>query len=69
MNRKDMIEHIRQQDMEIFDLIAKVIEVIKDNNLWVDERYTFNNGEVWTVFDPVGSQAINVHKLEEIDNE
>lgn len=64
-----MIEHIRQQDMEIFDLIAKVIEVIKDNNLWVDEKYTFNSGEEWKVFDPTTTHTKTHTTTKEIDNE
>jgi len=53
MNKKEMIEHIKEQDMEIFDLIAKVIEVITDHSLWDgDDNYTFNDGEKWSRFDP-----------------
>ncbi len=50
---KELLAHIKEQDIERFDLIAKVIEVITDNKLWDEEdKYTFNDGEVWRRFDP-----------------
>ena len=53
MDNKELREHIFDQDKEIYDLIAKVIEVVKNNNLWDDnDSYIFDNGEVWKRFEP-----------------
>ena len=69
MNRKEMMEHIREQDIEIFSLIAKVIEVIKNHHLWGDDdEYIFDDGETWKRFDPdyeLSKKGI----IEESDNE
>lgn len=71
MNKPAMLEHIRQQDMEIFDLISKIIEIINEHTLWgVDEEYTFKDGEVWHRFDPDYEHAKNVKLINEgADNE
>ena len=62
-------QRVREQEMEVFDLIAKVIEVIKDNSLWGEEgEYTFNNGEVWHRFDPEYDMAKSSCKLKEETN-
>ena len=65
----NLIQRIREQEIEVFDLIAKVIEVIKDNSLWGEEdEYTFNNGEVWHRFDPEYDWAKNTSKAKEETN-
>ena len=70
MNRKQMLDHIKAQDMEIFDLIAKVIEVINIHDGWGSEcMYRFKSGEVWSRFDPEHDLAKNTGKLPEEDNE
>ena len=62
--REELEEEIRQQDMERFDLIAKVIEVIQSHSLWgSDDEYTFKDGEVWHRFDP------DYNRQQEIDSE
>jgi len=39
-------------DMENFDLIAKVIELLGEHNLWgPDGTYTFKDGERWARVD------------------
>jgi len=51
--RKELLDHIKEQDIEVFALIAKVIEVIKSHSLWgSDDEYTFKDGEIWYRFDP-----------------
>lgn len=51
--RSELLKHIKDQDIEVFSLIAKVIEVIKTHHLWGDEdEYEFKDGEVWYRFDP-----------------
>lgn len=53
MNRKDMLDHIKEQNKEIFDLIARVIEVIQTHSLWGSEdEYVFKDGQTWYRFDP-----------------
>lgn len=70
MNRKEMLHHIKEQDMEIFDLIAKVIEVIQTHSLWGSEdEYVFKDGETWHRFDPILDIARNVGKTNECDND
>lgn len=40
-------------DQENFDLLAKVIELLNDHNLWgEDHTYTFKDGERWAEFKP-----------------
>ena len=66
---RQLQQHILEQDKEIFDLIARVIEVIHTHSLWGDEdEYIFKDGETWYKFDPENEKAINVNKVE-IDNE
>jgi hypothetical protein len=63
MNRKAMIDHIIEQDKEIYDLISRVIEVIHTHDLWGSEdEYVFKDGEVWHRFDPDYEHARNVAK-------
>jgi len=49
---KELKEHIKDQDIEIFDLIAKCIELINVIGWNDDDTYTFNDGERWSKFDP-----------------
>lgn len=61
MTRAELIDHIKEQDKEIFDLIAKVIEVINTHSLWGSEdEYKFKDGEVWYRFDPEHELAKNI---------
>ena len=63
--RKELLDHIKEQDIEIFSLIAKTIEIIKTHHLWGDEdEYTFKDGEVWYRFDP-DYEASKTHKQTE----
>ena len=60
-------EHIREQDIEIFSLIAKVIEVIDSHSLWgSDDEYTFKDGEVWFKFDPDWEASKTHTKTQEV---
>lgn len=68
MNRQELIEHIEEQDKEIFDLIARVIEIINTHSLWSEDCYVFKDKEVWKRFDPDYEMAKNTGKLEELDN-
>ena len=55
--------------MEIFSLIAKVIEVIKNHHLWGDDdEYTFKDKEVWYRFDPDYEVSKTHKQTKEIDN-
>lgn len=47
-----MIEHIQEQDKEIFDLIAKVIYCINIIGWDKEDSFTFPDGDVWKRFDP-----------------
>lgn len=58
--KDNFIEYIEDQDRELFDLTAKVIEVINHVGWDVDGTYTFNDGDRWAKFDPI---------QESIDNE
>ncbi len=53
MNRKEMLDHITEQDKEIFSLIAKITKILKSHSLWgSDDEYVFEDGEIWYRFDP-----------------
>lgn len=69
MNRRELIEHIEEQDKEIFDLIARVIFCIEIIGWDEEDSFTFPDGETWGRFDPDYDRAKNVNKLEELDNE
>jgi len=47
-------EYIKELEMELFDLTAKVIHLIVTGPGWSedDESYTFPNGDTWHRFDP-----------------
>ena len=68
---KELLDHIREQDMEVFSLIAKVIEVIQTHSLWgYEDEYTFEDGEVWHRFDPDWELSKTHSKTNEVtDNE
>lgn len=66
MTPKEMRTHIKEQDKEIFSLIAKVIEVIKTHSLWGSEdEYVFEDKEIWYRFDPDYDRAKNTGALDE----
>lgn len=45
---KDYGPSKKDLEIETFDLIAKVIELLTDHNLWDDDgTYTFSDGERW----------------------
>jgi len=52
MNKKELREHIIDQDKEIYDLIAKVIELIVIIGWDDDDTHTFSDGDRWARFDP-----------------
>lgn len=44
---------IRELEMETFDLIAKIVSVLKEHDLWdEDGTYTFKDGDRWARFEP-----------------
>lgn len=60
MTPQEMRDHIKDQDKEIFDLIARCIDIINTHSLWGGEdEYTYTDGEVWNRFDPDYDRAIN----------
>ena len=52
MDKKEMKEYIKELEMETFDLIAKVIELINVVGWDDDDCYTFKDGDKWYKFDP-----------------
>lgn len=62
MSEKD--RYIKELEMETFDLIAKVIELINIIGWNDDGSYTFKDGDTWYPFDPD-----NGLDLEDIDCE
>lgn len=44
--------YIKELEMETFDLIAKVIELINVIGWNDDDTYTFKDGDRWAKFDP-----------------
>lgn len=63
----ELQKHIHEQNKEIFDLIAKVIDVIATHGHWSpdDGSYKFTDGEVWHRFDPDYELAKNASKPED----
>ena len=46
-------EHLKELNMELFDLTAKVIYLIKEFPGWSDnDTFTFPDGDTWHRFDP-----------------
>ena len=53
MNIKELTERNKEQQKYIFELIAKVVEIINRHSLWGDgDEYIFDNKETWYRFDP-----------------
>ena len=51
MSKRD--EYVLELEMETFDLIAKIISILKDHDLWGDDgTYTFKDGDRWSRFEP-----------------
>ena len=66
MNRNEMIEHIKEQDKEIFDLIARCIDIIQTHSLWGSEdEYVYSDGETWHRFDPDYTRAVNIGAIQD----
>ena len=63
MSRKD--SYIKELEMETFDLIAKVVELINVIGWNDDDTYTFEDGDRWSKFDPEG----DLEYEEEYDSE
>jgi hypothetical protein len=64
MTPKEMRDHIKEQDKEIFDLIARCIDIIHTHSLWGSEdEYVYSDGEIWHRFDPDYDRAINTGAL------
>ena len=57
--REDLIGHIELLDRDAFDHIAKVIELINVIGWEPDDTYTFNDGDRWSKFDPLGEEDTN----------
>ena len=51
--KQDLIDTLRDQDKEMFDLIAKCVELINKIGWGDDDTYTFNDGDRWNKFDPM----------------
>ncbi len=62
-------EYILSLEMETFDLIAKIVAILKDEDLWDDaDTYTFRDGDRWSKFDPeVEDEYYNYTKEENVD--
>jgi len=46
-------KQIRELEMEVFDLIAKITSILKTHKLWdEDDKYTFSDGDRWARFEP-----------------
>lgn len=46
-------QYIEELEMETFDLIAKIVGILKEHNLWEpDGTYTFKDGDRWSRFEP-----------------
>ena len=55
MTSKD--DYIETLEMELFDLVAKVTCLLKEQNLWdEDGTYTFSDGDKWARFEPEQEQ-------------
>lgn len=51
--RQDLIDHIEEQDREMFDLVAKCVELINKLGWNEFDQYVFNDDDVWSKFDPI----------------
>ena len=56
----------KQLEMETFDLIAKIVNILKEHNLWDDDgTYTFKDGDRWARFEPDQEQKYLDYTKEE----
>ena len=52
--------------METFDLIAKIVSILKKHELWDDDgTYTFPDGDRWARFEPEQEQEYLDYTKEE----
>lgn len=59
-------EYIKELEMETFDLIAKIVSVLKEHDLWDDNgTYTFKDGDRWARFEPDQEQEYLDYTKEE----
>jgi len=57
-----MNKQIRALEMESFDLIAKIVDILTTHKLWDDkDRYTFSDGDRWARFNPEQEQEYLIH--------
>jgi hypothetical protein len=56
MSNKD--EYIKELEMETFELIAKVIELVNIIGWDEDDSYTFEDGEKWHKFQPLDTDEL-----------
>lgn len=54
-----LIEVVKAQDIETFDLVAKVVELINVIGWDDDECYTFSDGDKWYRFEPTEEDDAN----------
>lgn len=57
--KEDLIQLVRDQEKETFDLVSKIVELINQKGWDVDDSYTFNDGDRWYKFDPVEESMNN----------
>lgn len=63
---KQLQAHIKEQDMEIFDLIAKITGILKKHDLWDDnDQYEFDDGDRWARFEPEQEDELIEHSQRE----
>lgn len=69
MTKQTKDEYILELEMETFDLIAKIVGVLKDHDLWGDDdTYTFKDGDRWARFEPDQEQEyLDYTKEENVD--
>lgn len=59
-------KYIHELEMETFDLIAKIVSVLKEHDLWGDDgTYTFKDGDRWARFEPEQEQEYLEYTKEE----
>ena len=64
MTSKD--DYIEELEQECFDLVAKIICLLNEQNLWNDDAtYTFSDGDRWARFDPEVEQVYLDYTKEE----
>ena len=59
LSKERLIEVLEEQDQELFDLVAKVIEVINLYGWDDDGTFTFKDGDRWARFDPTGGEDVS----------